>query len=121
MELGGAVGAADEHGDKGEGEGEGEDEAEDGDGDGDDDGDDDETRSLSLCDMLCMGSMPTAFGLRTLQGFMLFSDWDVLPLYAVASREAGGLAATRIQVGIALGATAGVNIFYTGLCMRTHR
>ncbi|KAL1499936.1 hypothetical protein AB1Y20_012618 [Prymnesium parvum] len=70
-----------------------------------------------VCAVLRAWPFPLALVLRTGHGMALFALFDVVPLWCIASRRAGGLALSEAQVGSLLAAAALGQLVYTSFLM----
>lgn len=60
----------------------------------------------SMCRILLRAPMPLAIVCRAVHGLLVFAVFDVVPLWAIASHAAGGLALSEEEVGILLAGAA---------------
>ena len=74
-------------------------------------------RDAPLCGILLRAPMPLAAVLRAGHGLLAFAVFDVVPLWAIASSEAGGLALSKEEVGTLLASAAIGQVVYTALAM----
>jgi len=70
-----------------------------------------------LSAVLCSHPLPLVMVLRAAHGCALFAAFDLVPLWCMASRYAGGLALTEEQLGTSLAAGAVVQVVFTSLAM----
>jgi len=70
-----------------------------------------------LSAVLCSHPLPLVMVLRAAHGCALFAAFDLVPLWGMASRYAGGLALTEEQLGTSLAAGAVVQVVFTSLAM----
>jgi len=75
-----------------------------------------------LCSVLCRRPLPLVATLRAAQGMTMFAVFDMVPLWAIASLRAGGLALGEEQLGMMLTAAGAGSLLFTstfiGPCVR---
>jgi MFS family permease len=71
----------------------------------------------SLCRILLRAPMPLAILLRAGHGLLVFAVFDVVPLWAISSHAAGGLALSEQELGLLLAGAAIGQVVYTGVAM----
>ena len=74
-------------------------------------------KECSLALVLRSPPLPRLVILRCLLGFMGFCQMALIPLWAIASRAAGGLALDNRQLGLLLSVSAGIGLIYTTFVM----
>lgn len=74
-------------------------------------------RNGGLWASVCERPLPLVMLLRSLHGMVMFAVFDVVPLWAIASLRAGGLALRKEEVGTLLGSAALLQTCFTVLVM----
>jgi len=71
----------------------------------------------SLTQALRTAPVPAMLVLRSGIGMAAFASYDVIPLWAIASLDAGGVALTKASLGLMLAAAASVQLLWTTFAM----